>query len=365
MNVTRTMSLVAAAFAVVALTASNAAAQAPTLSVSANGATVTIEWNGVAGALGYNLRVGSSSGSSNIADVTLPASITRIVVAAPAGSYFLRVRAVGAGVFGPFSNEASVTVGSAPPPGAPCADISAPNVKAEAKGGSVTVSWDGVSGAVGYKVEYSRYSGATELTQTTSGTSHTQYVGMLGTFYVRVVAGNACGKTATSKEVAFKIENQNPGGSGPRTPDPAPGTLIPRSQLGYIASVVTAVANQHRGDLFASCSNHVFMYRVVQALRQIDTRWGLNYKRGWNGDLSHDIVAYNPTNRPDEGESQVYLYDIIAGHCGPNPGPNWIDVTDPTWGGRGNPACGSEWCARWTLQPYLKAGFPPDVRDEQ
>jgi hypothetical protein len=360
----RSIGCVAAAFALVALSANVAAAQAPVLDVSANGATVTIQWTDLQamGALGYNLQVGTTAGGAQIASVNLPTSVTRIVVAAPAGTYFLRVRGLAGGGFGPFSNEASVTVGATPAPG-PCAAPAAPNVTAAVSGLGVTVNWEGVAGTAGYRVEFSMTPGGTDLVQTVGAgtTSYTQYVGMAGTFYVRVVAGNGCG-IAASNTVAFTIDGSAPSGTGPRTPDPAAGTIIPRASLGYLRAVVERMAAQHRGDLLNSCGSHTFMFRVVHALRQIDSRWGLNYKRGHQGDLSHDIVSYNPTNRPDEGESQVYLYDIIGGHCGSNPGPNWEDVTDRTWAARGNPICGTEWCAKWTLEPYLRAGFPADPR---
>jgi hypothetical protein len=155
-----------------------------------------------------------------------------------------------------------------------------------------------------------------------------------------------------------------PTGSGPREPNPAPGQLLPPPN--YLPQVVEAMARAYPGDLFNSCREHggnnVFMFRVLAELRKRSSRWGLNYKRGWAGDLSQDIITYNPTDRPDEGESRIYLYDIIGGHCGDRPGPNWADVTDATWSQRGNPACGSEWCARWTIEPYLRAGFPADPR---
>jgi hypothetical protein len=99
--------------------------------------------------------------------------------------------------------------------------------------------------------------------------------------------------------------------------------------------------------------------RVVQRLRQIDSRWGLNDKRGNRGDMSQDIIAYNPTNRPDNGESQIYLFDIISGHCTGRADVWFQDVTGPTWAGRGSPACGTEWCARWTIDAYLRAGLTP------
>jgi hypothetical protein len=45
------------------------------------------------------------------------------------------------------------------------------------------------------------------------------------------------------------------------------------------------------------------------------------------------VVDYNWGSQADEGTTQVYIIDIIGGHCGPNPVPGWIDVTDATFGG--------------------------------
>jgi hypothetical protein len=141
--------------------------------------------------------------------------------------------------------------------------------------------------------------------------------------------------------------------------------LLPRPS--YLAGVVEAMARAYPGDLFNSCREHggnnTFMFRVAAELRRRDSRWGLNYKRGWAGDLSQDIVAYNPTDGPDNTASRIYLFDIISGHCGDRPGPNWADVTDVTWAQRGQPQCGSEWCARWTIDPLIRAGFPADPRE--
>ena len=49
----------------------------------------------------------------------------------------------------------------------------------------------------------------------------------------------------------------------------------------------------------------------------------------------------------DEGTLFVHAVDVIGGHCGSNPSPTWNDVT-VLW------STG----ARWTLQPYLQAGYP-------
>jgi hypothetical protein len=129
-----------------------------------------------------------------------------------------------------------------------------------------------------------------------------------------------------------------------RTPNPPPGQRLP---LPNMSGVVQQVAREYPAALRNSCQSHggtwEFMDRVVDRLRQYDTRWGYNWKRGNVGDPSHDVVDYNWGSQPDEGTIQVYIIDIIVGHCGPNPSPGWLDVTDVTfnsgtigrWTGRG------------------------------
>ncbi len=49
-------------------------------------------------------------------------------------------------------------------------------------------------------------------------------------------------------------------------------------------------------------------------------------------------MAYNNSSLPDEGAStgptnatfNIYMYDVIGGHCGNNPGPNWEEVHTST-----------------------------------
>ena len=315
----------------------------PYLNVTAAGSSVTIQWTPIAGAQGYNLQVGTAAGASNIGSINLPNLITRIVVAAPTGTYFLRVRAFAGGLVGPFSNEASITVGNS------CVPPTAPTATASVTGSNVTVSWNAVPNVLGYRVEFGQAPNTTALVQNVppTTTSFTQSAGgVTGTFYARVVAGNSCG-TSTGNEVSFTIGG---GGSGPRTPDPPPGQRLPLP--GYGPAVAQAVANAYRGDLQRSCveagGNNIWLFRLVQALRQHDSRWGLNWKRQVYGDMSQDIVTYNYAAGADEDTRNVYAVDVIVGHCGPSPNWNWNDVTDPNGAG-----------ARWTLLPYLAAGFPP------
>ena len=122
-----------------------------------------------------------------------------------------------------------------------------------------------------------------------------------------------------------------PGGGGRRTPDPAPGQRLP---LPDMSLVVQQVARARPDLLRNSCQEHggswAFLDLVVDTLRTYDTRWGYNGKRGNAGDPSHDVVDYHYGAGRSEGSTEVYIIDVIGGHCGSNPSPAWGDVTDVT-----------------------------------
>jgi hypothetical protein len=338
--------------------ASAAGAQAPAVSVHVNGTVVTIDWSSVPGAAGYDVQVGTRSDVADVGVFRLPANQRPLQVNVPPGTYYLRIRGFAGAVVGPYSEIAVVNVG-----GGSCQGPGAPRLSADTNGGSVTFSWENVPAASAYRLEVSRFPGRTEYSEILPGsaTNYSRFVGLVGTFYARLTVGTACGQ-ATSEEISFTLGSAAPpggggSGSGPRTPNPPPGQLLPVP--GYGVAVVQQVAAAFPGALHNSCGNIEFVLRVVLALRTIDSRWGLNYKRGQRGDLSQDIAVYNPTDRPDEGESQVYLFDIIGGHCGPAPTWNFANVTDATWSARGNPACGTLFCAYWTLDPFRSLGINP------
>ena len=102
------------------------------------------------------------------------------------------------------------------------------------------------------------------------------------------------------------------------------------------SAIVRAVAAAYPNDLRRSCQEHGepwnFMDRAVDALRAKDGRYGYNAKRGNMNDASHDAISYFWGNHDGfNGSSQVYIFDIIAGHCGSNPSTFWGDVTDITY----------------------------------
>jgi hypothetical protein len=320
-----------------------------------SGQHVGLVWGPGAGGgapLGVLLEAGSGPGLGNFGIVPLPASTSVTVPNVPPGSYFVRVYAYnGSGRSAP-SNEVRVDV----PIGGGCSAPPASAVSATASGSAVAINWSGVPGVAGYRLDVaSGPSGPIVASQLfAAGTTSVGYQNApAGTYYARIVSISPCGAQTGSAVISFTISGgPGGGGTGPRTPNPPPGQRLP---LPNMSSVVDAVGAAYRGDLLNSCratgGNATWLFRLVQALRRYDTRWGLNWKRGRVGDMSEDVVTYNFSADPDEGTTNVYIIDVIGSHCGGNPQPAWIDNTEAT---RQAGTIG-----RWTLQPYLAAGGTP------
>ena len=220
----------------------------------------------------------------------------------------------------------------------------------------------GPAGTVVYRFQVATDAGfsnvaASGTTERSGGSTTTHNVGKLTTnqlFYWRTWGSNGKVTSAYSTVQSFRTPAAAPPTtpgpytppppSGKRTPDPPAGQRLPLPDMSF---VVQDVANQYPGALRNSCQDGggtwEFMDRVVDRLRQYDTRWGYNWKRGNVGDPSKDVVDYHWGSGPDESSTEVYIIDIIGGHCGSNPSPTWIDVTDVTynngaigrWTGRG------------------------------
>ena len=140
----------------------------------------------------------------------------------------------------------------------------------------------------------------------------------------------------------------SPSRPAPANPTVSGGTacVAPQSPMGpgesrrprpNHSNIVRQVAAAFPRSLINSCQEHggnwEFMDRTVDALRAFDGRWGYNCKRGNCNDPSLDVASYyygvpidNINNRPE-----VYIFDLVGGHCGPNPVVIWNDVTDITF----------------------------------
>ena len=191
---------------------------APTnLAAQVVGNTVNLTWTAsVAGpVLAYKLEAGSAPGLTNVATVILGNSPSFSAAAVPAGTYFVRVRAIGADGESLPSNEVTVVVGTNPgcaaPPNAPI------NLVGNVSGSVVTLTWAPGGGcpASNYVVQAGSAPGLSNIAVVNNGLPLALTAsGPAGTYYVRVIAQNAFGASGASNEVVLQIS----GGGG--TPSP-------------------------------------------------------------------------------------------------------------------------------------------------
>lgn len=119
----------------------------------------------------------------------------------------------------------------------------------------------------------------------------------------------------------------------PEMPPPGdPNNPPPLLPLPNYFGVVSAYFASHPTQVAQSCQsaggNWNLMDGLVDTLRASDARFGYNGKRGNCGDPSNDAISYYwGPGGAYECAGQVYVVDVISGHCGPNPGPAWNDVT--------------------------------------
>ena len=165
-----------------------------------------------------------------------------------------------------------------------------------------------------------------------------------------VVTGLASGDTSISATVsgvrgALPITVRIP----KRTPDPAAGQRIP---VPDIRSFVQQAANARLDLIAQSCptglkyQNNPWLDYIVDQLRTLDTRWGYNGKptrtAADNGGqpviAAGDEVAYHYGAGPDQNSPDVYLIDLLEGHCGSTPRLTYRDFTGEergVWTGAG------------------------------
>lgn len=316
------------------------------LTASTTGSTVTFNVGLPAGPLtGLVVAAGVGPGQTQ-AVVPVPVASQVSLPNVPPGTYFARMHAIGPGGPSGASNEVQITVAPAA-----CLPPAVPSVNAGATGSTVSISWGAVDGVAGYQLTaYASPSGPPLHAQNFPASSTSvAYPGIpAGTYHVRVTAVSPCGGSTPSALATVVVTPPVEGARTPNPPSPSPPNYIP---LPNRSAVVQEMARLYPNDLRNSCvehgGNNIWLFRLVQRLRQEDTRWGLNWKRANVGDMSQDVVTYNFGSQADEGTRQVHVVDVIGGHCGGNPSWAWIDQT-VLW------STG----AMWTLQPYRNAGFP-------
>jgi TonB family protein len=175
----------------------------------------------------FQLEAGSASGLADLTRLTLPGSATTFSVNAPPGIYHVRLRAMNA--CGPSAPSQDVIVAV----GATCTPPSAPqNLQASVNGQVVTLGWAPPAAGtppVTYTLLAGSSPGASNLAVVSMGTQTSLQASVPnGTYYVRVVATNACGTSTASTEATVVVGGSTgtPQLTFSVTPNPVPFTGV-------------------------------------------------------------------------------------------------------------------------------------------
>lgn len=313
---------------------------APTnLQAATSGLNVVLTWTASANSpTQYILRAGFAPGQTAI-EVPLPAGTTTFSASAAAGTYYARVVAVNADGVSPVSNEVEVVLVNT------CSAPTPPrNLRAIVRGTEAYVFWipPAAGGATTYTLQAGLRPGTTLYAFPTGAT--TLNANASGTFYVRAIASNACGQSAPSNEILVSLP-----GNSVRVADPEPGTWL---GMPDVAALVARIHNENPGLVNLSCpndrkyENNPWQDRIVDRLRQYDTRFGYNGKPtktsvdngGFPVIAAGDEITFFAGAGVAQNSRTVYAIDILFNHCGPTPELTWRDFTlqeDAFWTGAG------------------------------
>jgi hypothetical protein len=131
------------------------------------------------------------------------------------------------------------------------------------------------------------------------------------------------------------VQPGNPAPVNGRTPDPTAGYRLP---LPNMSAVVAEMGSTYATDLKNSCGNYVWLDKLVDRMRQVDTRWGYNCKKGDCSTIAQDEIVYHWGRGADASSTEVYPIDVVVSHCGANPTAGWREFTGEeaaAWSGRG------------------------------
>ena len=138
-----------------------------------------------------------------------------------------------------------------------------------------------------------------------------------------VMAFTVAGATATAPSTPT-----GPVSAGPRPADPPPGVRLPLPDMrGVLAQFSDASDSCPQGLKYVT---NPWQNRVIDAFRQIDSRWGYNGKpnrtaadnNGVPVVAAGDEAAYHYSGGPDQGSTEVHLVDMLGSHCG-TPAITW------------------------------------------
>jgi hypothetical protein len=317
---------------------------APTnFQAATSGLHVVLTWNPSANSpTHYILRAGYAPGQTAI-EVPLSAATTSFSASAAAGTYYARLVAVNAEGESLASEEITVVLTNT------CSAPTPPrNLRAIVEGTEAYVFWTPPAAGIAttYTLEAGLAPGTTLYQFPTGGT--TLNANAAGTYYIRAVASNACGTSTPSNELEVSLP-----GNSVRVADPEPGTVL---GMPDVAALMARIHNENPGLINQSCpngrkyENNPWQDRIIDRLRQYDTRFGYNGKPtktpADNGSFpviaAGDELTFFAGAGAAQGSYVVYAIDMLFSHCaGPTDNPPqiyWRDFTgdEPAfWTGAG------------------------------
>jgi hypothetical protein len=182
------------------------------LVATVTGNTVTLTWAAPASVdpvVTYILEAGSSPGAANLANFTTGTTATSFVAVGVApGTFYVRVRSQNAGGASAASQEVVIVVGTS-------GCTSAPNpptgLVAAVSGTTVTLTWSAPAAGctpTGYVLQAGSSSGLSNLANFSTGSPATSFVAPgtpAGTYYLRVLAAHASGRSTASNEAVATV----------------------------------------------------------------------------------------------------------------------------------------------------------------
>lgn len=140
---------------------------------------VTFSWNAVAHATSYTIQYDTNASFTSATSTTSSTTSKALTGLSTGTTYYARIRATNGSYTGAWSSTASATAGLTAP-----TSISATMASTI----SINVSWGSLSGASGYKVDYSTSSSFASYTTTTASGTSTTITGLTDgtTYYFRV-----------------------------------------------------------------------------------------------------------------------------------------------------------------------------------
>lgn len=303
-----------------------------------NGQSVTLRWTHSTGAFThYRLEAGGAPGqtfyifdSSALVD---PLHLPNMLAAFSAGGigpgdYYVRIRGVNGTVFSGPSNEVVVPIRTTcVTPGAPT------NYGALVRGTLGLLQWNTGSGGqpTTYTLlaDYVPNSANPPIRIPIGNTTGVLFDIPPGVYYTSIVASNACGVSGRSNEITVT----SPGSTPVTTPNPPAGERVARPEiqalvaslaqqaaaLGYLVPDVACPLRPGYAstDIEARKTQlNAYINFMVTSLRTIDHRFGFNAKpTRANAIIAGDEIAYHYGSDAPEGSPNVYLWDVLGGHC--------------------------------------------------